>query len=103
MHSIAHALSRIGLDDIEEGRFSPEDFRAILTELQRIAAETQGAESDLSEYLDEASGYIYAEDWPTYDERCGYCDGSGEGRYDGTRCMNCKGKGVLKLSYAEAA
>lgn len=103
MHSIAHALSRIGLGDIEEGKFSPDDFKSILTELQRIAAEAQGAESDLSEYLDAATDYLYPQDWPMAEECCGYCDGSGEGRYDGTRCMTCKGKGVLKLSYAEAA
>ena len=26
---------------------------------------------------------------------CGNCNGSGEGRYDGTTCWHCKGKGVV--------
>ena len=25
---------------------------------------------------------------------CGSCDGSGEGRHDGSRCINCGGNGV---------
>ena len=25
---------------------------------------------------------------------CAYCNGSGEGMYDGTRCWHCKGEGV---------
>jgi DnaJ-class molecular chaperone len=25
---------------------------------------------------------------------CGYCAGSGEGRHDGSRCINCRGHGV---------
>ena len=25
---------------------------------------------------------------------CPYCNGSGEGMYDGTRCWHCKGEGV---------
>jgi DnaJ-class molecular chaperone len=28
------------------------------------------------------------------DPTCGYCAGSGEGRYDGSRCINCGGNGV---------
>jgi len=29
------------------------------------------------------------------EQMCGYCNGSGEGQYDGTRCSHCKGKGVI--------
>lgn len=29
-----------------------------------------------------------------YETLCSACNGSGEGRYDGTRCIRCKGKGV---------
>ena len=25
---------------------------------------------------------------------CGHCSGSGEGMYDGTRCIYCKGSGI---------
>jgi DnaJ-class molecular chaperone len=28
-------------------------------------------------------------------ETCSACSGSGEGRYDGTRCQYCNGKGEL--------
>lgn len=27
---------------------------------------------------------------------CPDCNGSGEGMYDGTRCLKCKGRGVLE-------
>ena len=29
---------------------------------------------------------------------CPYCNGSGEGMYDGTRCWHCKGGGVEHVS-----
>ena len=29
-----------------------------------------------------------------YESLCSACNGSGEGRYDGTRCRSCKGKGI---------
>ena len=32
------------------------------------------------------------------DEICGSCNGSGEGRYEGTRCQSCKGSGVVNKS-----
>ena len=28
-------------------------------------------------------------------EICGYCNGSGEGMHDGTRCSYCRGTGVI--------
>jgi hypothetical protein len=28
---------------------------------------------------------------------CGYCNGSGEGLYDGSTCYQCKGKGTEKI------
>ncbi len=30
------------------------------------------------------------------DGYCANCSGTGEGQYDGTRCMSCKGSGVTK-------
>ena len=29
------------------------------------------------------------------DNYCYHCSGSGEGQHDGTRCMWCKGRGIL--------
>ena len=34
----------------------------------------------------ENNGYI--------EDICGYCNGSGEGMYDGSTCYQCKGSGV---------
>lgn len=33
---------------------------------------------------------------PDEDVECGSCNGSGEGQYDGTRCMTCRGSGVIR-------
>lgn len=30
-------------------------------------------------------------------ELCVTCNGSGEGRYDGTRCWSCKGSGEFRI------
>ena len=32
---------------------------------------------------------------------CSFCDGSGEGLYDGLRCAKCKGEGVILDEGAE--
>lgn len=95
MHAVAHQLSRIGLDDVERGSFTPEDLKAILTALASIAKDVQGSESDLVEMLDSAYDAVHGEDWPNIEVMCGDCSGSGEGMYEGTRCRTCKGKGVL--------
>ncbi len=34
------------------------------------------------------------EDTGRIEEMCGMCNGSGEGRYDGSSCRACKGTGV---------
>jgi len=101
MHEVAHKLGRIGVDDVQAGRFTPEDFKAILTALGSIAKDLQGSDCDLVDMLDCAHDAVHGEDWPNIEAVCGYCDGSGEGRYDGTRCSTCKGKGVLV--YAQEA
>ena len=40
------------------------------------------------------SDYYESSEEPNY---CSVCNGSGEGMYDGTTCMYCKGKGILKI------
>ena len=45
---------------------------------------------------DEYGGDVAVEVDPDYEPGyCPDCSGSGEGRYDGSRCSTCKGKGEL--------
>lgn len=37
---------------------------------------------------------IIRPDEENYDDICGHCNGSGEGMYEGTSCIVCKGSGI---------
>jgi len=37
-----------------------------------------------------------------YDQGCYACRGSGEGQFDGTTCLKCKGSGMIKISRQQA-
>lgn len=101
MHPIAHQLGRISLLDVERGEFGPDDFKAILTALACVAKDVLGVDSELVDALDAAHDHIDAEKWPDGESICDQCSGSGEGRYDGTRCMKCRGHGVLSVKWGE--
>jgi hypothetical protein len=48
------------------------------------------------QFDDSADSFDMDPDPPDYPaEICSACSGSGEGRYDGTRCQYCNGKGEL--------
>lgn len=51
--------------------------------------------SKYTEYPDDDEQYDHDEADECELGICTHCNGSGEGRYDGTRCDWCKGKGEI--------
>lgn len=100
MHPIAHQLGRLSVIDVERGEFGPDDFKAILTALASLAKDILG-ESHLVDALDDAHDHIDAESWPDGESICDQCSGSGEGMTDGSRCLKCRGHGVLSVKWGE--
>ena len=100
MHPIAHQLGRITRMTVERGEFGPDDFKAILTQLASLAKDVLG-HSHLVDALDEAHDHIDASSWPDGETVCDQCSGSGEGMTDGSRCMKCRGHGVLAVKWGK--
>ncbi len=47
----------------------------------------------LKEYIMSTTNNLEDEEYPPEPGVCPNCSGSGEGRYEGTRCSSCKGTG----------
>lgn len=60
------------------------ELEKLYDELDALEDEIRYTKGRIEELEDELEG-----------EMCENCNGSGEGRYDGTTCWHCKGKGVV--------
>ena len=59
------------------------ELEKLYDELDALEDEIRYTKGRIEELEDELEG-----------EMCENCNGSGEGRYDGTTCWHCKGRGV---------
>lgn len=89
-------LAGIG-DAMTESRVIEYIERADMEQCKAIVDALMDRVGDLlgdATHLEDASAQLAAE-IDTQDEHiCSACNGSGEGQYDGTRCMMCKGSGT---------
>lgn len=73
-----------------------EQSQALYQEL--LENKTERAKKWRSMIYDEVKSSVETQDQEEcIDDICSVCAGSGEGQYDGTRCMSCKGAGVENL------
>jgi hypothetical protein len=71
------------------------DAQDCLWLINELAGRVASITGDASDLEDAACALIKHIDDDGEDPLCAQCSGSGEGQYDGTRCMTCKGKGTV--------
>lgn len=86
---IATYLNSLTPADVQGGVFGPDDMRAILAGLGSIAAQVEGADSELSESIDQAHDSVSDSAWPDFSNTCHHCNSTGQGRFECQRCGRC--------------
>ena len=81
--SDAEVMLRVAAGDDGAFDYLVEKFRRPMVSFMYRMTRNQGIAEELAQEEEDAAN-----------DYCGVCNGSGEGRYDGSRCWACKGKGV---------